>query len=129
MYLKEEIRAEALVRNLPGFLRFLPIAALFHGQVVNVSGVARDAATPRTTVGGYLDILEDTRSHEISFRAQKLFCNAGPNLKRSGQILALHDLLDDERRGDVDRLTGIVSLAVSRSAGDHRRAARDARHL
>lgn len=60
MYLKEEIRAEALVRNLPGFLRFLPIAALFHGQVVNVSSVARDSGTPRTTVGGYLDILEDT---------------------------------------------------------------------
>ena len=60
MYLKEEIRAEALVRNFPGFLRFLPIAALFHGQVINVSGVARDSGTPRTTVGGYLDILEDT---------------------------------------------------------------------
>lgn len=60
LYLKEEIRAESLVRNFPGFLRFLPIAALFHGQVVNVSGVARDSGTPRTTVGGYLDILEDT---------------------------------------------------------------------
>jgi predicted AAA+ superfamily ATPase len=60
LYLKEEIRAEALVRNLPGFVRFLPIAALFHGQVVNVAGIARDAGTARTTVGGYLDILEDT---------------------------------------------------------------------
>ncbi len=54
MYLKEEIRAEALVRNLPGFLRFLPIAGLFHGQVVNVSAVARDSGTARTTVNGYL---------------------------------------------------------------------------
>jgi predicted AAA+ superfamily ATPase len=60
LYLREEIRAEALVRNLPGFARFLPIAALFHGQVINVSGVARDAVTSRTTVAGYLDILEDT---------------------------------------------------------------------
>jgi predicted AAA+ superfamily ATPase len=60
LYLREEIKAEALVRNLPGFLRFLPIAALFHGQVVNVSGIARDAGTARTTVSGYLDILEDT---------------------------------------------------------------------
>lgn len=60
MYLKEEIRAEALVRNLPGFLRFLPIAALFHGQFVNVSGIARDSGTARTTVEGYLEILEDT---------------------------------------------------------------------
>ncbi len=60
MYLREEIRAEALVRNLPGFLRFLPIAALFHGQVINVSGIARDSGTARMTVDGYLEILEDT---------------------------------------------------------------------
>jgi predicted AAA+ superfamily ATPase len=60
LYLKEEIKAEALVRNLPGFVRFLPIAALCHGQVVNVAGLARDAGTARTTVVGYLEILEDT---------------------------------------------------------------------
>jgi predicted AAA+ superfamily ATPase len=59
-YLKEEIRAEALVRNLPGFARFLPIAALFHGQIINVSTIARDAGVARTTVSGYLDILEET---------------------------------------------------------------------
>jgi len=60
LYIREEIRAEALVRNLPGFLRFLPVAALFHGQVVNIAGLARDAATARTTVEGYLHILQDT---------------------------------------------------------------------
>jgi predicted AAA+ superfamily ATPase len=49
LYLREEIRAEALVRNLPGFSRFLPIAALFHGQVINISSIARDAGVPRTT--------------------------------------------------------------------------------
>ena len=60
LYVREEVRAEALVRNLPAFLRFLPVSALLHGQVVNVSGLARDAATSRTTVEGYLGILEDT---------------------------------------------------------------------
>jgi predicted AAA+ superfamily ATPase len=60
LYLREEIRAEALVRNLPGFLRFLPVAAVVHGQVINISGLARDAATARTTVEGYLGILQDT---------------------------------------------------------------------
>jgi len=60
LYLREEIRAEALARNLPAFLRFLPVAALCHGQTVNVSGLARDAATSRTTIDGYLGILEDT---------------------------------------------------------------------
>jgi predicted AAA+ superfamily ATPase len=56
-YLREEIRAEALVRSLPGFVRFLPIAARFHDQVVNVSEIARDSGTARTTVDGYLEIL------------------------------------------------------------------------
>jgi predicted AAA+ superfamily ATPase len=60
LYLREEIRAEALVRNLPGFVRFLPIAALFHGQTVNVSAIARDCGVSRTTVQGYLEILGDT---------------------------------------------------------------------
>jgi len=60
LYLREEIKGEALVRNLPGFARFLPIAALYHGQVVNIAATARDAGVARTTVQGYLEILEDT---------------------------------------------------------------------
>jgi predicted AAA+ superfamily ATPase len=60
LYLREEIKGEALVRNLPGFARFLPVAALFHGQALNVAGLARDAGVARTTVEGYLEVLEDT---------------------------------------------------------------------
>lgn len=60
LYLREEIQAEALVRNLPGFARFLPIAALFHAQVMNTARLARDAGVARTTVTGYLEILQDT---------------------------------------------------------------------
>lgn len=59
-YLKEEIQAEAIVRNLSGFARFLPIAALFHGQRINTSSLARDAEVPRSTVEGFFSILEDT---------------------------------------------------------------------
>src|SRR5207245_6503882 len=60
LYVREEIRAEAVVRNLPAFLRFLPVAALFHGQVISVAGLARDSAAARTTIEGYLGILQDT---------------------------------------------------------------------
>lgn len=60
LYLREEIQTEALVRNLPGFARFLPIAAMFHGQTVNVANIAREAEVARTTIMGYLDILIDT---------------------------------------------------------------------
>lgn len=60
MYLKEEIQAEAIVRNLPGFARFLPVSALFHAQVINVEAIGRDCGVARSTVEGYLKILEDT---------------------------------------------------------------------
>lgn len=59
-YLREEIQAEALVRQLPAFSRFLEVAALMHGQVLNVSSLARDAGVQRTTVNEYLEVLEDT---------------------------------------------------------------------
>ncbi len=60
LYLKEEIHGEALVRNLPAFSRFLPLAAIFHGQAINTSNIASEAQASRTTVLGYLDILEET---------------------------------------------------------------------
>ena len=60
LYLREEIRAEAAVRNLSGFVRFLPVAAVMHAQTVNAASVARDAGIGRSTVNGYLEILDDT---------------------------------------------------------------------
>jgi predicted AAA+ superfamily ATPase len=59
-YLSHEIQAEALVRNLGGFARFLPIAALFHGQALNTASLARDAGVARSSVQGYIEILQDT---------------------------------------------------------------------
>ena len=49
-YLAQEIQAEAAVRGLPSFVRFLPVAALFHAQVLNVASLARDSGVPRSTV-------------------------------------------------------------------------------
>jgi predicted AAA+ superfamily ATPase len=59
-YLREEIQQEALVRRLDSFARFLQVAALMNGQVVNVSGISRDAAIARPTVQGYFETLVDT---------------------------------------------------------------------
>ena len=60
LYLREEIRLEALVRNLPGFARFLPIAALFHAQSINFTAIARDSHVAASTVTGFVEVLEDT---------------------------------------------------------------------
>jgi predicted AAA+ superfamily ATPase len=59
-YLVQEIQAEAAVRRLPSFVRFLPIAALFQGQSLNMASLARDAGVPRSTVQAYLEILQQT---------------------------------------------------------------------
>lgn len=59
-YIREEIQQEALVRNLDSFTRFLEVAALVNGQIVNVAGLSRDAAVARPTVQGYFSALTDT---------------------------------------------------------------------
>ncbi len=59
-YLKEEIRAEGLVRKVEPFVRFLAIAAQLNGQEINATNLAREAQVPRSTVETYLSILEDT---------------------------------------------------------------------
>jgi predicted AAA+ superfamily ATPase len=59
-YIKEEIKEEGIVRSLPPFLRFLGIAGLLNGQLVNGQNISREAAVPRSTVDAYFSILEDT---------------------------------------------------------------------
>lgn len=59
-YLKEEIVAEALTRNIPSFSRFLEVAALSNGQILNYTNIARECGVSGPTVKEYFQILEDT---------------------------------------------------------------------
>lgn len=59
-YLQEEIQAEAAVRNIGGFSRFLQVAALANAELVNFDSVSRDAGVPARTVADYFGVLEDT---------------------------------------------------------------------
>ena len=59
-YLQQEIVAEGATRNVPAFSRFLKVAALCHGTIVNFTNVANDAQVARTTVYEYFEILHDT---------------------------------------------------------------------
>jgi predicted AAA+ superfamily ATPase len=58
-YLREEVQAEALTRNLQAFSRFLVGATFSQGSILSVTGVARDLGLPRKTVDGYFDLLDD----------------------------------------------------------------------
>lgn len=59
-YLNEEIKAEALVRNLQGFQNFLDIAAAQFAEQINFSDVGRECQVAYATVREYYSILEDT---------------------------------------------------------------------
>ncbi len=59
-YLKEEVMAEGLVRNLPPFSEFLNAAALTDTEQVNFTNLSRELGVSREAVRGYFDILGDT---------------------------------------------------------------------
>ncbi|MCX6008016.1 MAG: AAA family ATPase [Chloroflexi bacterium] len=59
-HIREEIRQEGLLRNVPPFMRFMSIAGQLNGQVVNMQNIARDAAVARSTVDTYFSIIVDT---------------------------------------------------------------------
>lgn len=59
-YVREEVQAEALTRNVEGFARFLRAAAAGSGQFIDQSRLAREASVTRATLQRYYEILEDT---------------------------------------------------------------------
>lgn len=59
-YLKEEIVAEAATRNIPAFSRFLEVASISNGEIINFNNIASECGVSSPTVKGYFQILEDT---------------------------------------------------------------------
>ncbi|RJR17457.1 MAG: ATP-binding protein [Desulfobacteraceae bacterium] len=59
-YLKEEVFAEGLTRNIPAFSRFFDAMGYSHGELINFSNIARDCGVDSKTVREYYQILVDT---------------------------------------------------------------------
>jgi predicted AAA+ superfamily ATPase len=59
-YLKEEVAAEGLTRNIPAFSEFLRVAALTSSELINYTNVGRESGVSAKVVRNYFDILEDT---------------------------------------------------------------------
>lgn len=59
LYLKEEIQAEGLIRNLEQFVRFLDAISFSHGMLLNKTNIARECEVKRLTVNNYIEILEE----------------------------------------------------------------------
>ena len=58
-YLKEEVQAEALTRNLEGFARFLSVCAEYAGRFLDLAKLAVDAQIARQSAVRYFEVLED----------------------------------------------------------------------
>ncbi len=73
LYLREEIQAEAITKNIGAYARFLDLAALLSGQWINYSKVASDSEIAKETVRRYFSILEDTLiAHRVpAFRPRR----------------------------------------------------------
>ncbi len=59
VYLEEELRREALVKDWPAFARFLQLAAAASGQMLNYTKIAKDAGVSLPTVKNYYQLIED----------------------------------------------------------------------
>jgi len=59
-YLRDEILAEARIRNIHSFSRFLEAAAFSNGEIVNYTNIASDCGVSAPTIREYFQILEDT---------------------------------------------------------------------
>ena len=60
VYLDEEIREEGEVRELDAFERFMEVAAISDGEMLNYSNIASDCGVSAKTVKSYFQILYDT---------------------------------------------------------------------
>ncbi len=60
LYFKEEIQAEALVRNIDQFARFLDFFGTISGQELNYQDISSDIGVPARTVANFIEVLKDT---------------------------------------------------------------------
>lgn len=121
LYLQEEVQAEALVRDIGAFARFLEAISFSHGNILNLAAVARECEVGRKTVEGYLGILEDLL---LSFRVPVF-------TRRAKRHLVAHDkfyLFDAgiyrslRPAGPLDRSEEIGGMALEGLVAQHLRA-------
>jgi len=84
IYLEEEVRAEALVRNIGHFSQFLQLAAIESGNTLNLSKISQDIGVAHTTIANFYQILQDCL---IVFKIEPFLKNASRNLLKSPKYL------------------------------------------
>jgi predicted AAA+ superfamily ATPase len=121
LYLKEEVQAEGLVRNVGNFARFLEAISFSHASQLNISNVAREAEVERKVAEGYVSVLEDLllgyRVPVFAKRAKRaLVSRAKFYLFDCGVYRSLRP------SGPLDRAGGIEDAALEGLVAQHLRA-------
>ena len=121
LYLREEVQAEALVRNVGAFARFLEAVSFSHGSLLNLAEVARECQVSRKTVEGYLEILEDLL---LSFRLPVFTRRAKRHLVGHDKFYYFDTGVYRSLRptGPLDRPEQIEGMALEGLVAQHLRA-------
>lgn len=116
IYLKEEVQAEGVVRNVGDFARFLETMSFSHAAVINASNIARESQIARKTVDSYLMILEDLllsfQLHVFSRKAKRnLITHSKFYFFDSGVYYSIrpNNLFDVESEREGAALEGLVA--------------------
>jgi len=121
LYLQEEIQAEALVRDIGAFARFLESISFSQGASLNLAAIARDCQVGRKTVEGYLHILEDLL---LAFRVPVFSRRAKRNLVAHEKFYFFDAGVYRSLRptGPLDRQEEIAGMALEGLVAQHLRA-------
>ena len=121
LYLREEVQAEALVRNVGAFARFMEAVSFSHGSLLNLAEVARECQVSRKTVEGYLEILEDLL---LSFRLPVFTRRAKRHVVGHDKFYYFDTGVYRSLRptGPLDRPEQIEGMAVEGLVAQHLRA-------
>ena len=124
----DRVEGAAPVPGRAGPVRALALEQVLdrHHAVAPALAPARGHVAADVRVEDDVDIVEEARLDVVGLGPELLLGDARPDDEGAGQVLALHDLLDREGRGDVEGLARVVPLAVAGGAGDEGIAVRDA---
>lgn len=121
LYLREEVQAEGIVRNIGNFSRFLEAISFSHASLLNISNVARECEVERKVVEGFVSVLEDLllgyRISTFSKRAKRKFAKHPKfYIFDAGIYRALRP------KGPLDRQEEIEGQALEGLVAQHLRA-------
>jgi len=138
LYLEQEIKAEALVRNIESFSRFLTALSFSQGSTLNLSSAARDCQIKRSTISSFLEIAQDLliagllpvfsrRARRTASVHPKFYffdCGVYRSLRPTGMLdqpaeidgVALETLIYQHLRGWIDNGNNKMELAYWRTS-------------